>query len=301
MMKKGVLIIFLFVYGNIQVWAQVLYPSFFLQIQNNYAFDNPAASSTYEYRDIRVMNTFYTGLLNNVGLYYLDASFKTSSGKKVVHSQGLVVHTEYETDLLKKTRAYYRHAMQIPLSDRLKLSAGIAAGMFNYSVKGTNSSAGTSAFAPDGSLGLWLHGIKINAGVSVNQIFAAEVAPVNAIFTLARYATAIFDYRVDLSARSNIVFIGKSYVGGKGIAGIELGIMYSVVPNVSVGVLYYQHKGFGANFMLKELKIDAIYGDLSFTYFQPSAYLNTLNSNRMEIMLRIFLKKIETTEQYSFR
>ncbi|HSY62050.1 MAG TPA: type IX secretion system membrane protein PorP/SprF [Cytophaga sp.] len=288
--KKAVLMIFLVVYGNIQLCAQSLYPSFFLQIQNNYAFDNPAASSTYEYRDFRVMNSFYTGLLKNVGVYYVDASCKINSKNAVIHTPGFVVHTEYETDLLKRTRVYFRYAIQISLNDKLKLSAGIAAGVFNYSVKGTNSSAGTSAFAPDGNLGLWLHGKKINAGIAADQIFASEVAPVNYKFTLARYAALIFDYKVDLSARTNIVFVAKSYLGGKGIAGMQGGVICNIIPNVSAGLLYYYNKGFGGNLMLKELKIDSIYGELSFTYFQPSAYLNTLNSNRMEIMLRFFLR-----------
>src|SRR6478609_2771969 len=100
--KKGGLLFFLFVYGTIDLYAQNLYPSFFLQFQNNYAFDNPAASSTYEYRDLRVMNSFYTGLLNNVGLYYVDASFKVTSKNTIIHSPGFVLHTEYETDLLKR-------------------------------------------------------------------------------------------------------------------------------------------------------------------------------------------------------
>jgi hypothetical protein len=289
-LKKAVLVIFLFLYGTIQLFAQNLYPSFFLQYQNNYAFDNPAASSIHEYRDIKVMNSFYTGLLNNVGLYYVDASFQIHSNT-VVHSPGLVINTEYETDLLKRTRVYFRYALQISLNSRLKLSAGIAAGIFNYSVRGTNSSAGTSTFAPDGNAGLWLHGKQLNAGIAVDQLFASEIAPVNYTFTLARYATLIFDYKIDVSARTNILLSAKSYLGEKGIQGIQGAVICGIVPNISVGILYYQHKGFGATIMLKELKIDAIYGDLSFTYFQPSTYLNTLNSNRMEIMLRIFLRK----------
>jgi hypothetical protein len=295
LMKRAVLVIFLFLYGAVQLFAQNLYPSTFLQFQNNYAFDNPAASSLHEYRDLRVMNTFYTGLLNNVGLYYVDASLQVQKNN-VVHSPGFVVQTEYETDLLKRTRVYFRYALQIKLNDRLKLSAGIATGFYNYSVRGTNSSAGRSAFAPDGSAGLWLYGRKLNAGIAANQIFASEVAPINYKFTLARYFTLLFDYKIYISARSNVLFSAKYNVGGKGIQGLQGAIICGIVPNISAGILYYEHKGFGATCMLKELKIDAIYGDLSFTYFQPSANLNTLNSNRMEIMLRIFLKKKDSLE-----
>ena len=294
-MKKAVPLVFLFLYGTVQLFAQNLYPSFFLQFQNNYAFDNPAASSIYEYSDFRVLNSFYTGLLNNVGLYYGDASFNLTKNS-VVHSPGFVIHTEYETELLKRTRVYVRYALGINLNSRLKLSAGIAAGVYNYSVKGTNSSAGTSAFAPDGSVGLWLHGKKINAGIAADQIFASEIAPVNYRFTLARYATLVFDYKIDLSARTNLLLAAKSYIGEEGIEGIQGAIICGIVPNVSAGILYYHRNGYGGTVMLKELKIDAIYGDLSFTYFQPSSYLNTLNSNRMEIMLRVFLKKKDALE-----
>ncbi|SFX91717.1 type IX secretion system membrane protein PorP/SprF [Cytophaga hutchinsonii] len=289
--KKGVLVVFLFVYGSMQICAQNLYPSFFLQFQNNYAFDNPAAGSTYAYRDLRLLNSFYTGLLKNIGQYYMDASFQINKKNTVVHAPGLVIDSEYETELLKRTRVFFRYALQVPLNSRLKLSAGIAGGVFNYSVRGTNSSAGISAFAPDGSAGIWLQGKKMNAGISANQIFNSEITPVNYRFTLSRYATLVFDYRIDVSARTNLLIAAKYYVGAEGIRGMHGAVICGIIPNVSAGVLYHQHKGFGGTVMLKELQIDAIYGDLSFTYFQPSSSLNTLNSNRMEMMLRIFLKR----------
>jgi hypothetical protein len=235
------------------------------------------------------MNSFYTGLLKHVGLYYLDVSFGTDPEKKTGHSSGLVVHSEYETELLKRSRVYFRYAWQTSISENLKLSAGASLGFFNYTVRGTSSSGDISAFAPTGDMGLWLHGKKFNTGLSFDQFLRGEITPVNNTFILARYAVLLADRRFTLSDRNSLLFAVKTYLGEENFKGAQGTVLLTLAKHFAAGFFYRHRQGGGFTIGLKELKVTDSYGDLSFTYFQPSSSLHVLNSNRMEIMLRAFL------------
>lgn len=290
--KKFTYYSFLIIYSiSFSANSQNLYPINFLQFSNTYAFDNPAAGSLHEKIELKVLNSFYTGLLKNVGLYYADASFKLENKNQWSHHVAFVFHSEYETELLNRNRGYLRYALQIPIQNKLKFSAGINGGFYNYAISSTLSSSGRSMFAPDAAIGLWLKNKNYNIGISSNQIFESTLESSSRKYYLGRYFTLMADYKYNFSPHSNVVFALKAFKGNNYFTGFETNLTYNIVKNFAIGALYYNQHAVGAHASINQIAISNIYSDFSFTYYQPMFKLNNLSSNRMEIQLKIYMKR----------
>lgn len=276
--------------ASFKAYSQNLYPINFLQFSNTNAFENPAFSTSQEKFELKVLNSFYTGLLKNVGLYYADASINLENKNKWSHNIGLVFHSEYETELLNRSRTYLRYALKIPIQNKLQFTAGFNGGFYNYSVSSTLSSAGRSMFTPDGTIGLWLNNPNFNIGISSNQIFESTLESSSRKYILGRYFTFMGDYKYKFTPQSSLVFALKAYKSSGYFNGFETNLTLNLVKNFSFGALYYNLKGIGAHASINQININNILCDVSFCYFQPMFELNNLSSNRMEIFLKIYIK-----------
>src|SRR5690606_19016472 len=115
---------------------------------------------------VQLISSYFIGLPGSVGLNFLNLNFEIGNkDKKGSHLPGLTVHSEFETNLLRRTRVYGRYSYSTYLASTIKVSAGINIGFLNYFIRSTNSSAGVSAFVPDASSGLWVQGRKFNVGL----------------------------------------------------------------------------------------------------------------------------------------
>ena len=293
-MNIGVQVILTLLFLPFCVAAQTsnILPIPFLQFNKNYAFKNPAASSYYSAKDVRLVSSNYTGLLKNVGVYYLDAStqYKMASN---LHSFGLVVHSEFETDLLKRTRVLFRYSWKTALSKNVDFSGATSFGLFNYLVKGTNSSAGTSSYSLDGNIGFWLKGKNFNTGIALNQVPNAMIIPFENTIKLNRYATFIADYifkpypNYSILVATEMTFIAYRQNTFQGT------IESALFKNYTLGFLYRYHHGAGITLGLKEFSLDKIRGDINFAYLKHSllapSRIQNLNNDRIEILLRIYV------------
>lgn len=276
-----------------------IYPIPFLQFQNNTAFYNPAANTNDAVVDLNFLNTNYTGLLKNVGLYYLDVSFKKKAATST-QTFGLIIHSEYETELLKRSRAYVRYAWKTALNKKINFSGGAAFGLYNYLVKGTVSSVGASVLALDGNAGVWLEGYHIKTGVSVNQLTNSSVNPINRAIVLKRYLTVITEYALPITDENEVLFALKINNNRINQSNIQGSVVTTLFNNYSLGVIYLHEQGAGFTLGLKNFKLTNTVGEISFSYLRNSLFSNlptrTMNTDRIEFLLGFYIDSITQKE-----
>ena len=272
-----------------------IYPISFLQFQHSNAFYNPAVTATNSKFELNLLNTNYTGLLKNVGLYYLDVSFKKKVEQKM-QVFGLIVHSEYETELLKRSRALIRYAWKTPLNDEISFSGGASFGLYNYLVKGTTSSAGGSVLTIDGNAGMWLEGYHFKTGISINQIPNSSVSPINRAIVLKRYVTAIAEYNLSLSADNMLLFALKVNNNRQNQSNLQGTVAATILNNYSIGFIYLYQQGAGFTLGLKNFNLTNTTGDVGFSYLKNgllmmSSTTKTLGKDRIEFFLRFYIDK----------
>lgn len=265
-----------------------LYPLPFVRFQDNYLFDNPAAVILAEPIQLRLIHSTYTGILNDVGFNYLDASASSRHKSPGRHFYGLMLYSEHETEVLHRTRAYFRYAWNTEVTSGIKLSAGVHAGFFNYSVRATSSSTGSADLVPDASVGVWLTGKKFSAGLSAQQILQNVITPVHRAFELNRYFIFITDYRLYLSENMNWLLGVKVYQGDASYQGITGACGLELMKNFRMEASYLLKKGLGFSIGIIRFPILSRKGDLHFSYLYPVHTFRAVNASRLEVSLRVF-------------
>ncbi len=270
----------------------------FLRLKNNYLFENPAASTLTEKGEINLMHSAFSGLLNNVGINYLDASYSLGkSNDTPIHTIGITIHSEYETEILKRNRFYLRYCRSIQLSSSVKLAAAIQAGVFNYLVKSTQNSSGSSSAIPDASVGLWLAGRKFNIGISGVQLLASEIKPVYRTYALGRYLNLFWDYRKSISPNTDLVLGMKLYKGNGYYEGLWFSGTLEFMQNFSTGINYIWKSGPVISLGIIKFNFLKIRNDLYFSYFHPTSANHLANTGRYEVSIHLFPFNVGEKEQ----
>lgn len=264
-------------------------PLSLLKLRDNYSFDNPASAVLSESFDLKLLHSSYTNLPGKAGLNYADANFtiKKEAGNNA-HIPGLLIHSEYETSILKRTRFYLRYSWNTKITEKMKLSAGLHVGFLNYSIRASNSSSGLSSFAPDANLGIWVHGKKINIGISSAQILNAKIIPVSTPYLLKRYLIIIADYKLLSNSNSALTVAVKFDHDGKELKDAKTGFVYQM-KNFNAEINYSYNKGIIFSGGLVRLPVSKLNADLFFSYFYSGN--KYLNNDRIELNTRIYLIK----------
>ncbi|WP_293890282.1 type IX secretion system membrane protein PorP/SprF [Sporocytophaga sp.] len=288
----------IFIYCSSYAQEAYIYPLNFLRLKNNYIFENPAASTLTEKGEINLMHSAFSGILNNVGINYLDASYSLGkSSETPVHTFGITLHSEYETEILKRNRLYLRYCRSIQLTSSVKLAAAIQAGVFNYLVKSTQNSSGSSSAIPDASVGLWLASKKFNIGISGVQLLASEIKPVYRTYALGRYINLFMDYRKEISPNADLILGMKLYKGKGYYEGLWLSGTLEFMNNFSAGVNYIWKRGPVASLGIVKFNFLKIHNDLYFSYFHPTGSDHLANTGRYEISIHIFPFNVGENDQ----
>ncbi|GAL84757.1 hypothetical protein CHU_2052 [Sporocytophaga myxococcoides] len=278
-----------FIYYSSNAQDAYIYPLNFLRLKNNYIFENPAASTLTEKGEINLFHSAFSGLLNNVGINYLDASYSLGKPNDTpIHTFGITIHSEYETEILKRNRLYLRYCRSIQLSSSVKLAAALQAGVFNYLVKSTQNSSGNSSAIPDASVGLWLAGRKFNIGISGVQLLASEIEPVYRTYALGRYLNLFMDYRKEISANTDLVLGMKLYKGKGYYEGLWISGTLEFMDNFSAGFNYIWKNGPVISLGIIKFNFLKIRNDLYFSYFHPTSTNHLANTGRYEVSIHIY-------------
>lgn len=276
-------VIFLLLFNEVK--GQVAsFPEQGIQFPMLYSLYNPGAAGIDNKTEVKILNSFYTGLAESIGTYSLEADL--SLQKK--HTPGLVVFAEQETEYLRRIRTFLRYAYHLPLSDKSSFSLGAALGFFNYFVKATPSSAGASVFAPDGMAGLWIRTEKYNFGVSVGQLFNSQLTPISRTVNLARYIVINTDRNFSFSPDVTMKLAIKAFYGNSSYQAIQAATLFEFYKNFVAGLYYSPSRSAGFSIGLSHINILNVKGDLSFGFLKPTADGNPFNSNRIEIVGRFY-------------
>src|SRR5690606_21461477 len=132
-MKKAILCMLFLAISQHVIGQNGIYPLPLLRIQDNNLLDNPAAGiSNQQTSSVQLISSYFIGLPGSVGLNFLNLNFEIGNkDKKGSHLPGLTVHSEFETNLLRRTRVYGRYSYSTYLASTIKVSAGINIGFLN--------------------------------------------------------------------------------------------------------------------------------------------------------------------------
>lgn len=162
------------------------------QYMNNNFLLNPAVAGTYDYVDVKFSHrTQWVGLEGAPRTYYATMhSALTPPRRRTLRQRrgkfngiGGLLYADV-TGPTSRTGAYFSFAHNVALTRRLRLALGVAVGVQQFAIDGSQlrfhdanpGPAGSVAeLVPDATLGLWLYGPKFYTGVSVGQIVGAQL------------------------------------------------------------------------------------------------------------------------------
>ena len=171
------LVLWMTIAGNKEAAAQQL-PIYTQFMFNSYVF-NPAVAGTHNYYQVRLNNRFqWTGITdapqtNSLSVYGPHASKDMGFGGHVYNDA---------TGPTSRNGLYGSYAYNLLVSDDMRLSMGLSAGIIQNRVDGSKITlldpadlaminAVTSDFSPDATLGLYLYSSTFHVGFAAHQLF----------------------------------------------------------------------------------------------------------------------------------
>jgi type IX secretion system PorP/SprF family membrane protein len=290
-----ILLILIFPFSIVSVYAQTEagMPVQFHQFFKTYNLINPAGIGRDSSLAIKAGNKAMMGAFSGVRTFYVsaDKQLGNPSSKRTKHVLGIYFINDKEGSYINKSRASLLYAIQIPLNERLSLNGGIAAGFINYSFKATNVNAGGSAFSPNADLGLWLEGSDFNLGISINQIIAAKLTPIEETYTISKYSNLIADKTININPYLSIKpALAFRYIN-KQIYNLDLAILTLIQNNILAGLTYKYQKGFSLCVGIESLNIKNEIYSITFSYYYPSYKYTYSNSQSIELSLGFNIHK----------
>ncbi|MFD1468855.1 type IX secretion system membrane protein PorP/SprF [Hymenobacter caeli] len=208
------------------------------QYMNNNSLLNPGATGVEDYIDVKLSyRTQWVGLEGAPKTYY--ASISSSLGKwrstskrtirdrhRPFHALGALVYNDV-TGPTSRTGVYGSYAVNLVLTNKIRMALGVSAGMQQFAVDGeqlhffdpTTVAASAASRVLDGSVGVWVYSPDFYFGVSSAQLLANRLN---------------FSYgpnQVDAGAPGNS--LRRHYFATAGVR-VKLDDDWSLVPSVLV-------------------------------------------------------------------
>jgi type IX secretion system PorP/SprF family membrane protein len=274
-------------------------PVQFVQFYKTYTLINPASIGRESPTEFNTGNRSLTGAFSDVRTFYTNANvrFDKSDGSQSKHAMGLTFINEKEGTYINRNTASFLYAFHVPLTYRLTLSAGVAAGFINYAFKASNINSGGSAFAPNGDIGLWLHRSDFNIGISCNQIVPSRLTPFNATYLIDRYYNFVADksFELDRNFRLTPTMVFRWF--NKDLYDLDVGLVSLIQNNLMAVVAYKYKKGLSISGGLDNIKIGQNIFKLLFSYYDPVGPLNYYNPQSYELSLNFIPSRRRQKEE----
>ena len=314
-------------FSSVKLYAQQQISSLpipFNQYMRTYAMINPASNGSYAKTEVSVGNQRHGANWSNINTFYFNGCIRLSKDRKTAvkanvpnfeedtlseyeeeedtvmqysdlsnnyHVAGINLTGDKEGTFLNRTGVYAIYAWHTHLSERLMLSAGTSLGVKNYSVGDNYINGGGSAFAPDGSIGLWLYNADFHFGASANQLFNGKLKPIGETTVLTRQYNITAGKLIPLN---HFLSIKPSFL-------VSVAKQNPVSANITIGSLWqdvfsatinYKFKN-GLTYLigLEKVRIGDSYVKMMFSYYVPVGQFHQLNINTYEITLNYFFKQ----------
>ena len=214
-----------------------------------------------------------------------------------------------KTGPIKRLDANITYAYHLQLSNDFNLSAGIAAGVSSISldVNALTFDAGydpvlnralINQLKPDLSIGLWLYGARLFAGLSVQQILPQKLSfSGDNTYNLGKevphyFATAGYKFYVDDEIAA-IPSVMVKYVSPAPVS-VDLNIKMAFKDKVWLGGSYRKDDSFAA---MAGFNIGKMV-NLTYSYDFSSSTLNQVSNGSHEIVLGLLLNNIYKVPSY---
>jgi type IX secretion system PorP/SprF family membrane protein len=238
---------------------------------NGYSIINPASCGANKEVEIQAGRQQNSGARKGIATTYFSGAFRIQNFKTNNFSvMGLSFINDKEGEYLKRSSAYFIYAWHTKLSTNISMSAGINAGIYSYTVSGTNANVAGSATAFDGSAGLWLYAKQFYTGISFNQIPNGELTPVyEEVTKLVRHCNITGGYV--LNVHRNVIVTPSFLLRYSPSFPVDLdgAVMVSLKQIFSLGVNYRYHKSLVSIIGLEELKVGNETLKAMFSYAVP--------------------------------
>lgn len=184
-------------------------PSLYFQIEQSfqaYPVLNPASISGKQNFTLNLGSQFNGGPFENTRKYYLQYAMPLTFVKgEYSHGHfGINFQQDKEGPILSRTRWNLLYSWSTKISSQWNLALGASAGQLGYYVTATNVSRGGSSNILDGHVGSWLYSKKSYFGISANQIFEGQLAPIQQTFEVSRVYHFIGGHKWDVSPNVNL-------------------------------------------------------------------------------------------------
>ncbi|MET4105194.1 type IX secretion system membrane protein PorP/SprF [Hymenobacter sp. UYP22] len=248
------------------------------QYMNNNYILNPGATGVEDYIDVKASyRTQWTGLEGAPKTYYLSASsslgkWRTTNKRTLndrrrpFHAIGGLVYND-QTGPTSRKGAYLSYAYNLVLRPNLRAALGVAAGMQQFAVDGTQLrffdpttvAPSDAARVPDASIGLWVYSSDFYVGVSGAQLLANKLN---------------FSYGPTTLAEGAGNSLKRHYFATAGVR-VPLSNDWSLVPSVLVKAVQPAPVSLDLNAKLKYQ--DLLWGGVSWRAFDSFVALVGLN------------------------
>jgi type IX secretion system PorP/SprF family membrane protein len=261
------------------------FPVQFIQFFKTYNLINPASIGKDSAVEFKTGNKSLTGAFSGVRTFYFNGNvvLNPSSKGKSRHALGASFINDKEGDYINRNRAALLYAVHLPLTRKITMSAGFAVGFLNFAYKASNISAGGSAFAPNADVGLWLHGLNFNIGISGNQIFPTTLSPIDEIYTIERHYNLAADRTFVLSPYVSMTPALVLRWVDQDNYNADVALILLVQRNVMVAGGYKYDKGVSLSGGLEKIKIGRQLLKMTFSYYAPLAGLTYYNPQSYEL------------------
>lgn len=296
---KKILISCLFLFYGVVGYGQQR-PHYSQYLQNQFLL-NPALAGTSEYYDIRLGHrSQWLGIKDAPQTYFLSGHMFL--GKHIGPYAG---HSAYEnnwfqgigflavqdmTGPLSNTTIYLNYAYNMALTNTIRLSAGVAAGIQQYSLNGEKLqlndpsapvAAGFSEMAPDAALGIWLYSRKMYLGASMQQVFAENMFKKETRIVRQKHFFFTSGYLLEVSDKISLVPSLLVKMVNPAPVSMDLNLKIRYENSVWAGISYRDQDAlaFLLGFTFSEVL------DFSYSYDAGTSELHYFNSGSHEISL----------------
>ncbi len=160
---------------------------------------NPALINMKDPRSLAMGTQLTAGGFDNVYSFYVNGALTIFPNGRPSHRLGISVIGDWEGELISRSWLKLMYAIEIPISQNVKIGSGAHIGLMNYGVQNTALSAGGSDIAPVISVGLKLRNDHGHLGIAINQANQAILVPVEQPIRLNRHINLTSDYDLQIS------------------------------------------------------------------------------------------------------
>ena len=177
-----------------------LLPVRFSLFTANYALLNPSLIPMQHARSFIMGTQLAAGGFENVYSFYVNGALTLFPDSRSSQRLGVSFVGDSEGELIARNWFKLMYAIEIPISEQVKIGAGTHAGFMSYLVKSTNLSAGGSDIVPVLSVGVKIRSEKGHLGIAINQANQATVIPIEQPIRLTRHINLTADYALQMSS-----------------------------------------------------------------------------------------------------